>query len=101
MPAAAAAPPPVLERQVTASLEEFGRGLCAAFPESVHGGPERFQATYQGTVMDIELTPQAPRVIGRLALPVLAVRISFANARPEERSAMLARLDLAMHRGGG
>jgi hypothetical protein len=101
MPASAAVPSSVVERQVTASPGEFARGLHTAFPDAVQGGEEHFQATYRGTVMDVELTPQAPRVIGRLSLPVLAVRISFSAASVEERAAMLARLDLATHRGGG
>ena len=86
---------------MTASLDEFERGLHTAFPEAVQGGPERFRATYRGTVMEVELNAAAARIIGQLSLPVLAVRISFPAAGAEERAAMLARLDLATHRGGG
>jgi hypothetical protein len=95
------APSPVFEREVTATREEFLRGLRTAFPGAVAGGPERFRATYRGTVMDVELASLAPRVVGRLALPVLAVRIGFPAAGAEERAAMLAWLDLMTHRGGG
>jgi hypothetical protein len=99
--ASGAAPAAVLERAVTASRDEYERGLRAAFPDAVQGGPERFRATYRGTVMEVQLTPQPPRRIGRLDLPVLAVRISFPAAPAEERVTMLARLDLVTHRGGG
>ncbi|MBK6603697.1 MAG: hypothetical protein IPG28_19660 [Betaproteobacteria bacterium] len=101
MAVAGNAPPRVVVRQVTASPEEFAHGLRCAFPEAVEGGPERFRATYRGTVMEIELARSAPRVIGRLALPVLAVTLRFPSAGVDERAAMLARLDLATHRGGG
>lgn len=101
MPASVGGPRSVLERLVTASPQEFERGLRTAFPDAVQGGPEWFRATYEGTVMEVELTPRAPRVLGRLALPVLAVRIRFPVAGAGERAAMLARMDRAMHRGGG
>jgi hypothetical protein len=101
MAVAGNAPPRVVRRQVTASPEEFAHGLRCAFPDAVEGGPERFRATYRGTVMEIELARSAPRVIGRLALPVLAVTLRFPSAGVDERAAMLARLDLATHRGGG
>ena len=101
MAASGRPPSRVIERQVTASPGEYAHGLHMAFPEAVQGGPEHFHATYRGTVMEIELTPRAPRIIGRLSLPVLEVTISFPAASVEERAAMLARLDLATHRGGG
>jgi hypothetical protein len=93
--------PRVIAREVTASPGEYRHGLHMAFPGAVQGGPERFQATYRGTIMEVELTPRAPRIIGQLSLPILEVRISFPAAGAEERAAMLARLDLATHRGGG
>jgi hypothetical protein len=101
MPASAAAPALVIEREVGATPGEFEHGLRAAFPDAVEGGPHRFSATYRGTSMDVELELRAARVIGNLSLPVLAVRLSFPANSTEEHTAMLARLDLATHRGGG
>lgn len=97
----APAPPRVVEREMTATPDEFERGLRTAFPDAVEGGPRRFNATYRGTLMELELEPRAPRVIARLALPVLAVTIRFPTAGAAERTAMLAWLDLVTHRGGG
>jgi hypothetical protein len=94
-------PPPVVWREMTATPGEFERGLRAAFPGAVEGGPQRFVARRDGTVMEVELEPKSPRVIARLVLPVLAVTIRFPTAGDDERAAMLAWFDLATHRGGG
>jgi hypothetical protein len=101
VPASDTEPSRVIVRQVTASPGEFGHGLHMAFPGAVQGGPERFRATYRGTIMEVELTPRAPRIIGQLSLPVLDVTIRFPAASVEAHAAMLAQLDLATHRGGG
>lgn len=94
-------PPRVIEREMTATPDEFERGLRSAFPDAVEGGQGRFRASYRGTLMEIESTPQPPRVIAHLALPVLAVSLRFPTAGAAERAAMLAWLDLVTHRGGG
>jgi hypothetical protein len=94
-------PPRVIEREMTATPEEFERGLRSAFPAAVEGGPQRFRITHRGTVMEVEALPQPPRIIARFALPVLAVTIRFPTAGADERAATLAWLDLATHRGGG
>ncbi len=100
-PDSVGAPPGIVEREVTATPEEFERGLRLAFPGAVAGGPRRFRATRNGIVMDAEWSPLPPRVIARLTLPVLAVTLRFPTAGAQERAEMLAWLDLVTHRGGG
>lgn len=101
MPEPPPAAAPCLERIVSATLGEFVRGLDTAFPGAVNGEGERFRAQWNGATMDIELRPLPPYVVGRLSLPSLAVRIRFDGGAPEANAAMLRRLDLATHRGGG
>lgn len=45
--------------------------------------------------------PLAPRVIGLVSLPVLAVRFEFEGLDAAQRYAFMQRFDLYMQRGGG
>jgi hypothetical protein len=99
--ASGSAPPAIIEREVTASVDEFARGLRLAFPGAIEGGPRHFRVWRNECEMDVDVSPLPPRAIGRLALPVLAVTLGFRSATAPERAAMLAWLDFAMHRGGG
>jgi|OpeIllAssembly_1097287.scaffolds.fasta_scaffold125832_2 hypothetical protein len=99
--ASGSAPPAIIEREVTASVGEFERGLRLAFPQAIEGGPLHFSVRRHGCVMEVDVSALPPRAIGRLALPVLAVTLRFPSADAPERAAMLAWLDFAMHRGGG
>lgn len=89
-----------IEREVAATLDEFGRGLKLAFPGAVSGGPLRFAVVLGEAAMDIELDERSERSLGALRLPRLAVRIRLSGAAAARR-ALLDRLDLATHRGGG
>jgi hypothetical protein len=95
------APAAVLEREVCASVAEYVRALEGAFPEALTGGPLKFLARAQGAEVEIELSPQAPRVIGGLTLPLLTVRLRFVQGSAEAHSALLTHMDRAMQRGGG
>lgn len=99
--ASGGAPPPVIEREVTASCGEFERGLRLAFPQAIEGGPHHFRVWRDDCVMEVDVSALPPRAIGGLALPVLAVTLRFPSATAADRAAMLAWLDFAMHRGGG
>jgi hypothetical protein len=94
-------PAAVLEREVSASVAEYARGLENAFPGSLSGGPLTFTGRAKGAAVEVELTPQAPRIIGGLALPTLIVRIRFTQGDADAQSALLAHMDRAMQRGGG
>jgi hypothetical protein len=90
-----------LEREMSASLAELRRGLDAAFPGAVEAYPLAFRVTTPGATMEMEARPGPERVIALLRLPTLRVRIRFTAGDSDARSRMLARLDLALRRGGG
>jgi hypothetical protein len=91
----------MLEREISAYPEEFRRGLDLAFPGLVQAAGKGLRIDDGLAVMDIVLTPGTPRVIAAITLPSLHVTIQFVGGTPTQQAAMLARMDLAMHRGGG
>lgn len=90
-----------LIREVTATREEFRHGLRQAFPHGVTEQAGRIRVADGATLLEIELTPQAPRLVASLRLPVLRVALHFSAGSPREQRNLLARLDRAMQRGGG
>jgi len=75
--------------------------LLLAFPSGVSEVDGVLRVTAGPAAMEICLTPLAPRVIAALRLPVLRVNIRFTAGTAAEQKLMLARMDRAMHRGGG
>jgi hypothetical protein len=51
--------------------------------------------------IEIELGPQGTRAIGLFRLPVTEVTFSFTGYDEAQADALLARIDLHYHRGGG
>ncbi len=51
--------------------------------------------------IEIELGPEGTRVIGLFRLPVTEVTFSFTGYDEAQADALLARIDLHYHRGGG
>lgn len=90
-----------LTREVSATRAEFRHGLAQAFPHGVEEDGNCFRLSDGTTALEIELTPQPSRHIAALCLPVLRVAIRFTAGSPAQQQALLARLDRAMHRGGG
>jgi hypothetical protein len=90
-----------VEREMSATLAEFARGVDCAFPGEVSGGPATFHVDTRAAAMTIALTPGRPRQLGAIALPTLGVRIRFTRGSAGDQAAMLAHMDRAMHRGGG
>ncbi|MHB1360737.1 MAG: hypothetical protein ACYCWC_14270 [Rhodocyclaceae bacterium] len=80
---------------------EFRHGLLLAFPDCVSEDDGMLRVVAGPAAMEISLTPLAPRVIAALRLPNLRVSIRFTAGTAAEQQAMLARMDRAMHRGGG
>ena len=91
----------ILVRDMAMTEREFRGGLVFAFPEGVCEEAGLFRIEYRGAAMEIRIAPLPPRVIALLRLPRLDVRIRFTAGTPEQRAAMLARMDRAMQRGGG
>lgn len=90
-----------LVREVSATIQEFRHGLLLAFPQGVAADGNTLHVIDGQAAMEIRLAPQAPRIIAALRLPNLQVTIRFTAGAPAERERMLARMDRAMHRGGG
>ncbi|MBI4997988.1 MAG: hypothetical protein HZC22_14070 [Rhodocyclales bacterium] len=90
-----------MEREVWATRAEFRHGLVLAFPNGVSERAGEFTVIAEPAAMEIALTELAPRRIALLALPRMKVSIRMTAGTPEQRRAMLARMDLAMQRGGG
>ncbi|MBI5784267.1 MAG: hypothetical protein HZA64_02325 [Rhodocyclales bacterium] len=93
--------PDTIEREVWATPAEFRHGLAMAFPDAVREENCLFKVIDRRAAMEIALTELPPRVIALLAMPRMKVRISMTAGTPEQRQAMLARMDRAMQRGGG
>ena len=90
-----------LVREVSATIQEFRHGLLLAFPQGVAAEGNTLRVIDDQATMEILLTPQAPRIIAALQLPNLQVTIRFTAGSQAAREQMLARMDRAMHRGGG
>jgi hypothetical protein len=90
-----------IEREVWATAEEFRRGLSLAFPGRLGVRDGLLCAADDGAAMEIALEVLAPKTIALLNLPRMKVSLRMTAGTPEQRKAMLARMDLAMHRGGG
>lgn len=89
-------------REVGATPAEFERGLRLALPDGVSMvEPGRLRADDGCAVLEVELREMPERCIGLFRLPVLHARLRFTAGDPAARTALLARIDLAMQRGGG
>jgi hypothetical protein len=90
-----------LEREVSASPEEFARSLRNAFPDAQEDGPLRFRVERHGVRLEIDLRPGPDLAIALLRLPTVRVSIRCLGADAAARARLLAYLDLATRRGGG
>ena len=89
-----------LERDVSASRPEFMQGLRLAFPAGIVQQGNGICIETSDSAMAIDLEEIPPRVVGALQLPRLRVRISFTRGSAVAQTALLARMDRAMQRGG-
>jgi len=90
-----------LEREMSASRDEFLHGLGLAFPGRVAESGGLLHVSDGEAAMEIALTPLPDRTIALLRLPNMKVQIRFTAGSPEQQETMLARMDRAMQRGGG
>jgi hypothetical protein len=91
-----------MEREVSATAEEFVRGLHAAAP----GVVRRLDAASwlvqgEGVELVVRVEPLGERVLGALRMPVVRVRYEFRAGEPRAQRRLLDALDRAMQRGGG
>lgn len=108
-PAAGAADPgsdgaeeEILQRCVSSTALAFERELRLAWPQ-VQGSAAAgsFRLADAEVRLCIDLMQMPPRRLGRLEFPQLDVRYRFRGGSAGARRALLARLDRAMHKGGG
>lgn len=90
-----------IEREVWTTPAEFRHGLALAFPDSVTETSETLRVAAPQASMEIALEVMAPKRIALLVMPRLKVSIRLTEGSPEQKQALLARMDLAMQRGGG
>jgi len=90
-----------IERTISASAEEFRRGIEAAFPNAVTDQPGAWLAGHGPVTLTLRYRPLSPLRIALLSLPQLALTFEFAGGTQAEQKAMLDRLDRYTHRGGG
>ncbi|HEY5763017.1 MAG TPA: hypothetical protein VIS73_07395 [Rhodocyclaceae bacterium] len=89
------------ERLISASVDEFVRGVRAAFPDAAQVDGTRCTIAVPPVTLAITLTPLAPRRIALLALPQLNAAFAFEGGSAAEQARLLEHLDRSMHRGGG
>ncbi len=94
-------PTSTLQREVSASPDEFRRGLSLAFPGHVTEKGNIFNVDTGSAAMEISLSVGSPRAIANLRLPTLHVNLRFTAGSATAQQEMLAHMDRAMHRGGG
>jgi hypothetical protein len=94
------APQESLTREITATREEFARGIVAAFAD-VMVTADGWTISWGGARAELCLSPLPDLAIGLIRLPRLLCRIDLIGGAAADRSALLARLDLYQHRGGG
>ena len=89
-------------REIGATAAEFERGLRLAVGTALsmpRSGLLRVDDP--GTVLEVTLTEMPDRRIGLFRIPVLHAQLCFLSGSRAARQALLARIDLAMQRGGG
>jgi hypothetical protein len=93
--------PDTIEREVWATPAEFRHGLALAFPGRVEERNGLLCADDGTAAMEIALEILVSRTIALLAMPRLKVTLRRTAGTPADFKAMVARMDMAMHRGGG
>ncbi len=91
-----------IEREMAATVAEFEHGLSLGSPAEVESSTDgRYRIRHEDVELDIAVSPCGQRRIGALSLPLLRVVYEFHGGTLDQRRRLLARLDLAMQRGGG
>jgi hypothetical protein len=91
----------VIERDVTSTVAEFDAALRSAAAGCIHGEAPHYRIDAGTVRLEIDALVGPERRIALLRLPTLRVTYRFLSGSGEEQRALLARLDRAMHRGGG
>lgn len=92
--------PVVFERDISSTVAEFDASLRAA-AGSVEGSAPRYRVADGAVVLEIDVATGPERRIALIRLPTLRVTYRFVAGAAQAQRDLLARLDRAMHRGGG
>lgn len=95
------APPVVVERDVTSTVAEFDSSLRAGAGALLSGCAPHYRVVDGEVTLDISIVPGPERRIALMRLPTLLATYTFSGGSDAARRALLAKLDRAMHRGGG
>ncbi|MGB3428714.1 MAG: hypothetical protein WBA53_11150 [Burkholderiaceae bacterium] len=88
-------------RDVTSTPAEFDASLRQAAAGGLEGGFPSYRVAAGEVRLQIDVVPGAERRIALMRLPTLIVTYRFTAGSRAAQEALLARLDRAMHRGGG
>ena len=89
------------ERDISATLAELHNWILAAYPQARVSGAGRYLIETAAATLELAATPGPERRIALLRLPTLRLDYRFTRGDTGEHAALLKRLDLFMHRGGG
>jgi len=89
------------QRDVSATLDELANWVVAAYPDAHRDGAGTYHIESGDAALTLSATPGPERRIALLRLPTLRIEYRFTRGSAEGRAALLRRLDLYMHRGGG
>lgn len=88
-------------RDVSATIPELEKWIAAAYPSAERIHETSFRIDDGAARLELVATPGPPRRIALLVLPTLRLDYRFLDGDAAARKALLHRLDLFMHRGGG
>ena len=79
-------------------LERWLRELVAG---EIRVLPDGFEFAVEGTRMTVQVSEHAPRRVGLIAIPMLAVLFSYPPGERDAAHAWITRFDRHTQRGGG
>lgn len=94
-------PPVVIARDVTSTVAEFDASLRAAAGALLSGAAPRYRVQDGEVQLEVVVAPGPERRIALVRLPTLLATYTFSGGSVDAQRALLAKLDRAMHRGGG
>jgi len=91
----------VFTRDVTSTVAEFDASLRFAAADGIERTAPGYRIVDGEVQLEIDVVNGPERRIALIRLPTLMVTYRFLSGSEVAQRALLARLDRAMHRGGG
>jgi len=89
-----------ITRDISASMQEFARGIRAAFPDAV-AMTTGWQINWLSARAEVSLIPLPDLRIASITLPRQRCHIVLSEDLPGDAARLLARMDQYQQRGGG